>query len=129
MTRLKGPRFPSFDNQRTPKPHKQWLAHSGRKARIRYLRQICHPILSSKDPEYAAAIQRIKDKVTEGPFSEYGILMIVFQAKEVSDSTGVDWIESVQYILDQLKENENGEGSTGISEDDRGSDSRDSGNG
>ena len=98
---LKGPRFPSFDNQQTPKPRTQWIHHTGKRARLRNLRHVCRPILDN--PCNAEMIQRIRDKIPAGPFTEYGVLMIIFQAKEVADSTGISWLESADYTLEHLQ--------------------------
>lgn len=37
---IKGPIFPSFRDQQRPTPKQQWLAHDGRSARARRLKQI-----------------------------------------------------------------------------------------
>jgi len=38
--KFKGPVFPSFLNQQTPAPRRQWVAHCGTRARARGLRQL-----------------------------------------------------------------------------------------
>jgi len=38
--RLKGPVFPSFLNQQTPAPRRQWVSHTGARARCRNLAQM-----------------------------------------------------------------------------------------
>jgi len=101
--RLKGPRFPSYDYQQNPGPRKQWIAHTGRKARVRYLRQSLHSILNSKVGEEIFTVQKVRDFIPPGPYAEYGVLMILFQAKEFSDSTEITFAEAVDVVLENVK--------------------------
>lgn len=39
MTAIKGLAFPSFANQRTPKPHREYSAHCGTRVRLRHIRR------------------------------------------------------------------------------------------
>ena len=38
--KLKGPAFPSFSDPQTPAPRRQWVAHTGARARARNLRHL-----------------------------------------------------------------------------------------
>ena len=78
--------------------NKQWIAHTGRKARTRYLTRVCSEILNSKDPQIIELIKRTREAV--GPvFTDYGSLLILTEAKELSDSTEVTFVEAVEYLL------------------------------
>jgi hypothetical protein len=102
MSRFKGPWFPSFAQQGTPEPRKQWISHCGRQQRTRYLRQACRVVLKSKDPETIEAIQKAHG-IISGKFEEYGLLMMIHQAMETSDSTGLPIAECLNYITDKIK--------------------------
>lgn len=91
---------------------KMWLHHDAKRSRIRRLKQLCRPILSSTDPTALEMIQKTHAKVTDGPMHEYGFLMIINQAREVSESNNLDWVVSLDYILSQLPEPETGSTTT-----------------
>ena len=102
MTKFKGPAFPSFLDQKEPAPRQQWISHNGKKQRVKNLRIVCRPVLSSSDPMVIEAIARARELVS-GQFEEHGVLMIIHQAMEVSDDTGVDFVEALDYIVDKMK--------------------------
>lgn len=124
MTRLKGPVFPSFREPPQPNPDgqrhnpnrsieagKSWVAHSGIKARLRYLRQQCRPILSSKDPELLAAVERVRLVATkDGITNEAGMLFVLLKAKEISEQMDISVAEAITIMVEQeLKTRENQE--------------------
>lgn len=118
MTRLKGIRFPSYDNPpQSKKPPvsdpqvpgrsltqgKQWIGHSGKQSRIRYMKQMCRTILKSKDPVYIETLNRIKSLIAEdNPEPEFTMLKFISKCKEISDSTEVSWVETVNYMINKL---------------------------
>lgn len=85
-----------------PRGH-QYLPHTGRNARIRNLTRACKHILTSKDPEVQDAVKAAREYITtngEGPFTEYGVLMILHTAKEIAESAeGVSIADSIQYVV------------------------------
>jgi len=99
--KFKGPRFPSFDNQQTPAPKKQWVSHSGRQSRLRMLRHSLHKILHSEAEK--SVVQKVRDFIPSGPYAEFGVLMILFQAKELADSVELTFAEAVDYVLENVK--------------------------
>jgi hypothetical protein len=116
--KFKGPVFESFKNppqalDRPPKGHKvlppgqSWIAHSGRKARLRNLRQSCRSVFESVDPDTVAAVSRIREALSD---NEAGMLFIINQAREISESTEASLSEAIMIILDkELKERESNE--------------------
>jgi hypothetical protein len=114
---IKGPIFPSFREpsnprntlvesqdppQRSLQPGKIWLTHSGRQSRIRRLRQICRPLLNSKDLEIKDAIRRVSEISAEQ--GEYGMLIVLSTAKEIAESNNIEFIEAVHTMLDKVVE-------------------------
>lgn len=108
---IKGPVFGSFFNQETPKPHKQYLAHSKMRAALRNLRHICGPIFKLKDEASIAAIARCKRDVAGEPEPLYAQLHLMRAALEAAQSTGVTWAESMNYLLDKFDQERNMTGS------------------
>jgi hypothetical protein len=102
MPRIKGPIFPSFANQQEPKPRQQWVSHDGKRQRLRYLRRVCSDILTSSDPEVVEILKQAREFVA-GKYEEYGMLMMIHQALEASDSTGMDFPFCLDYILDKMR--------------------------
>lgn len=101
MSRLKGPAFPSFAHQGTPTERQQWISHTGKRQRIKYLRILCKDVLTSKDPETLEVLAKAREFVA-GKFEEYGLLMMIHQAKDVEDSTGIPFSGALDYIVDKL---------------------------
>lgn len=114
--KFKGLRFDSFLNPRSSrKIHgqkvegrllpvgTQWKPHDNMKSRLRRLRVMCKPILESKEPFDIESVQKAKDFFPPGNYSEYGVLQILSQAKEISeDNTEMQWAEAVDFIMDKL---------------------------
>lgn len=95
--------LPSYKNPSgSPSTRMQWKPHEGKKQRLRNLRATCRDVLHSKDPEIVEVIQRAREFVA-GRFEEIGMLMMIHQAKDISDSTGVPFVESLDYIIEKLK--------------------------
>lgn len=84
---------------------KQWIAHSGRREKLRHLRRSCAPFLKPDHPS-AEAVQKIKDFMGGGQFSEYGVLMALHHAIQIADDTGVTLTESIEIMLASLPEKE-----------------------
>ncbi len=99
----KGLGLPSYKDQSSNfVSRQQWVSLTGKKQRIKNLRSLCKDVLSSTDPEIIESIEKTKEFV-KGKFEEYGLLMMVYQAKETSDSTGLSFPECLDYILEKIK--------------------------
>ena len=115
---LKGPMFPSFETPPSPgyqkqqKPgrvlpmNSQYVSHSGRAARLRYLRQIAKPFLTSTDRRVQVAVERVRELTGGEPVPEYGMLQLICASKSTADSTGVPWIDSLEYIINRYNQME-----------------------
>lgn len=102
MTKLKGIVFRSYANQETPTPRKQWVSHTGKRQRVKYLRVLCKDVINSKEEDTLEALKLVREFVA-GKFEEYGTLMIIHQAMDISDSTGVTVAEALTYIVEKLR--------------------------
>lgn len=100
--KFKGPAFPSYFNQSTPKDRMQWKRHSNRHQQLRNLRNACRPILNSKDPATVVAVARVVNGVKDEPTPEFGKLHLVFAALDASDQTGESWVVAMNYLMDQF---------------------------
>lgn len=105
--RFKGPRFPSFDNQQTPAPRNQWIAHNGRKAQLRNLRHACRPILESTNQHIVAQVARVIAATEHEPMPEFGKLHLIFAAIDACDQTGEPWWVCMKYMLDKWEDMKN----------------------
>lgn len=83
---------------------KQWVAHSGKQARMRYIRQFCNKILKSQDLEVIDVIKRADQLVSRGVHHDYGVLLVINTARETSESTGIGFVATLSYMLDKLEE-------------------------
>ena len=89
-----------------------WLAHSGRRARIKNLRNECRSILSSKDPEVIAAVDRVRGILKDDPEPEYGLYNILFAARRASDDTGASIPQTIDYMVKKWEEQDKKEPQT-----------------
>lgn len=85
-----------------PTERQQWISHTGKKQRVKYLRRECADILSSQDPQVIEVLTKAKEFLA-GKFEEYGLLMMIHQGKETADSTGLSFVETFDYILEKMK--------------------------
>jgi hypothetical protein len=112
--KFKGPRFPSFTNPSLPRDNhnhnknrsiedgETWVAHSGRKARLRNLKQLCRSIVEDKDPSIIESVNLIREvSRVDGIVNEAGMYYILNQAREISDSTGVTLPEALTVLVDK----------------------------
>lgn len=97
---VKGIVFPSMLNQQTPDARKQWVSHSGRRQRLRYLRQQCRGLFDAKDEKIAELIKKAKEIIGIGPMSEYGLLVLLYQSKITSEESGLTFAECLEYIIE-----------------------------
>ena len=84
--------------------NKEWNAHSGRRSRLRNLKNVCHGVLSSKDQELLAAVERLRELTKSEPEPEYGFLHLLFTAMNASLDTGVTITESIDYLIAKFAE-------------------------
>jgi hypothetical protein len=101
---IKGPVFPSFYNQQTPRPHKQYLSHTKLRQAMRNLRQACVHILKLKDDASVAARERCRQAVNAEPKPEYAYLHLLNAAREACDATGESFPTAMNYLLDKFAE-------------------------
>lgn len=113
---LKGPRFKSFDTAQAAYqksgqagPHRalpansQYIGHSGRKDRIRWLKTQCRPLLKSKDP----VVIEIIDMVSMLP--DYQKYQLIHGANKLSNDQGITLLDAMNFLLvkfEELKEKE-----------------------
>ena len=79
-----------------------WKAHNGRRARLRYLRQVCRPILHSRDPLFVAAIEKVRVATSGESEPEYGMLFLLNRAREIADDTDAPWPEIMDLVMGML---------------------------
>lgn len=101
--KFKGPVFPSFRDQQTPKPRKQWLPHSGTREQLQNLRRMCRPILASIEPDTVTARQRVIAATAGEPLPEFGALHLIYAAIDACDQTGEPWPVCMHYMLDKFE--------------------------
>jgi len=80
---------------------KQWIAHCGKGARLRYLKQRCNPIIRSKDPQIQSALARVRQSLEQHPEKDFGLLWVVSKALSIIDDTGVGADFALNYLMDQ----------------------------
>ena len=109
---IKGKIFPSFTEpsrlRRTiPDPvtrvlpiNQSWIAHSGRSARMRYLRQLCKEILTSKDRETIFAVNKIQEILND----ELLRLATIYKSLEIAKATEISFSDTVEILLGKMKE-------------------------
>lgn len=102
MTKLKGIAFPSFREQQTAPSRQQWVSHTGKRQKVKYLRMVCRPVLKSTDTRTKEILAKINE-LTAGPFQEYGTLMIIHQALEIAGSVNdSSFVDTLDFILEKL---------------------------
>lgn len=106
--KFKGPVFPSYLNQNyAPTGSKmQWVAHCGKKAQLRNLRQACRSILDSKNPLIVEQVARVISAVKNEPLPEFGKLHLVHAAIDACDQTGEPWYVCMKYLMDKFDDME-----------------------
>lgn len=113
--KFQGPRFPSYvdpptgsgvlvQKDRALPMGKQYVAHNGKKARLRYMTQQTKLILKSADAETQAACDRLRLMTKDEPEPEYGFMHLLLAAKEAADGAGVTLIQSIDYMVDKWEE-------------------------
>lgn len=102
---FKGLVFPSFHNQHhSEKKRMEWVPHSSTRQQMRNLRKKVQPIIDSKDPAVIAMGQKIIQAALDEPVPEFGSLHLMSAAMDISDDSGVPWVEAAQYLLDKFEE-------------------------
>lgn len=92
----------SYQEQNTEfTPRQQWISHNGKKQLVKNLRISCQSVLNSKDPATVKILKQVREYVA-GKFEEYGLLMMIHQAMDTSESTGLSFPECMEYIYDKL---------------------------
>lgn len=135
--RVKGVLFPSFKDAMNPSGRsgqgsralpkgREWRYHQGRLGRIKNLKRLCAPILSSTDEATLAAIEVARAATSTEPEPEYGKLFLVNRARELGEDNGVPFPEMMgllmatfQKIIEEKPEDQRG--STEIDPDNGGS--------
>lgn len=86
-----------------PKKH-QWVAHNGRKARLRYLRQSCASIINDRSLGIRQALEKLKELVKDEPDPEYGFFHLLFSAQEAARQTHSLIEESIFFMIKAYEE-------------------------
>lgn len=109
---LKGPAFDSFKYPQGPSGNSRHVTpaglqegqaykpHTGRAARLRYLRRICKPMLTSTLPADMAAVARVEQMTSGEPNPEYSKLYLLNRTRERAEDTGLPWAEATEITLD-----------------------------
>jgi len=81
---------------------REWVSHSGRKQRLRYLRQQLHKLLVDKDNQ--PALDRLREITKDEPEPEYAFLNLLHGANNATEDTGTPIAESIDYIINKFSE-------------------------
>lgn len=102
--RLKGVRFPSWNEAKASPPHRVFLPHIGLASRIRNLRQLCRSILN--DPANKELLDRVRERVKESVKTpreqEFGFLYLVSETRRIAKEGELPWADLMEYNLERF---------------------------
>lgn len=102
---IKGPLFPSFQNQNTdPKKIMVWKPGTqSTRQQKKNLRNKARVIIDSKDPQIIATGDRVIRSVCAEPDPEYSALHLFCAAMDLSDDCGESWVTCMNHLMDTFE--------------------------
>lgn len=80
---------------------RQWIQHTGRRARLRNLRRVCDGALASRRHEAMVAKARALVATAGHQHPEFAFLVLLARAVELERDTGTDWPALLEQLTDR----------------------------